>query len=224
MSNQSRYVLPQLPGWATTDRFDIQARAEGNPGKDQMRLMMRSLADRFKLAIHHETRQVPAFAIVLVTPGKTGPQLRLHPNDAPCPTTSSAQDSPQTAAQVQTVAGGFPALCNGWFPLPPSAPGRIRLGARNVTIGFIGDALSGVADMGRPMFDKTGISGTVDCVLEWMPERRGPPQPGADSQPDLPSGPTFQEALREQLGLKLESEKGPLDVIVIDHVEHPSEN
>lgn len=85
---------------ATTDRFDIQARAEGNPGKDQMRLMMRSLlADRFKLAIHHETRQVPAFAIVLVKPGKTGPQLQLHPNDAPCPTTSSAQDSPQTAAQ-----------------------------------------------------------------------------------------------------------------------------
>jgi uncharacterized protein (TIGR03435 family) len=74
------------------------------------------------------------------------------------------------------------------------------------------------------MFDKTGITGTVDFVLEWTPERRSSPQPSATSQPDVPSGPTFQQALREQLGLKLESEKGPLEIIVVDHVEHPSEN
>lgn len=227
MSNQGRYVLPQLPEWVTTERFDIQARAEGNPGKDEMRLMMRSLlADRFKLAVHHETRQVPLFAIVLVKPGKTGPQLQLHPNDTSCPTTPSmpAQPPAKTASQPPTVAGGFPVMCNGLFPLPASARGRLRVGGRNVTIGFIADTLSGMADLGRSMFDKTGISGTVDFVLEWTPERRNSPQPGADSQPDLLSGPTFQEALREQLGLKLESEKGPLDIIVVDHVEHPSEN
>ena len=88
MSNQGRYVLPQLPEWVTTERFDIQARAEKNPGKDEMRLMMRSLlADRFKLAVHYETLQVPLFAIVLAKPGKTGPQLQLHPIDTSCPTT-----------------------------------------------------------------------------------------------------------------------------------------
>jgi uncharacterized protein (TIGR03435 family) len=223
MSNQGRYVLPQLPQWVTTERFDIQARAEGNPGKNEMRLMMRSLlADRFKLAVHHETRQVPLFAIVLVKPGKTGPHLQLHPNDTSCPTTTQPPAKP--ASQAPTAADGFPVLCNGLFPLPASAPGRMRVGGRNVTINFIADTLSGMADLGRAMFDKTGLSGTVDFVLEWTPERRTPPQPGAASQPDLPSGPTFQQALREQLGLKLESEKGPLEIIVVDQVEHPSEN
>jgi hypothetical protein len=64
--NQYQLLLPQLPRWVTTERFDIEARAEGNPTKDQMRLMMQSLlADRFKLAIHHETRHVPIYAAVL---------------------------------------------------------------------------------------------------------------------------------------------------------------
>ena len=224
MSNQGRYLFPQLPEWVTTEKFDIQARAEGNPGKAEMRLMMRSLlADRFKLAVHYETRQVPLFAIVLVKPGKTGPQLQLHPHDTSCPTTPSPQPikAPQ---QLQTVAGGFPVLCNGLFPLPASERGRMRVGGRNVTIGFIADTMSGMADLGRAMFDKTGINDTVDFVLEWAPERRNSPQPGAASPPDAPSGPTFQQALREQLGLKLESEKGPLEIIVVDHVEHPAEN
>jgi uncharacterized protein (TIGR03435 family) len=141
MSNQGRYVLPQLPEWVTTERFDIQARAEGNPGKDEMRLMMRSLlADRFKLAVHHETRQVPLFVIVLVKPGKTGPQLQLHPNDTSCPTTPSppsAQPPAKAASQPQTVAGGFPVMCNGLFPRPASARGRLRVGGRNVTIGSL---------------------------------------------------------------------------------------
>jgi uncharacterized protein (TIGR03435 family) len=75
--------------------------------------------------------------------------------------------------------------------------------------------------LGRPLLDKTGMLGTVDFILEWMPERRESAQPATD---DVSSGPNFQEAMREQLGLKLESEKGPLDVIVVDHVEDPSGN
>ena len=70
---QTEYVFTQLPKWALVDRFDIQARAPANTTKDQMRLMMQSLlADRFKLVVHTETRQVPVFALVLVKPGKTG--------------------------------------------------------------------------------------------------------------------------------------------------------
>jgi Protein of unknown function (DUF3738) len=80
--NQLQLLWPQLsrlPGWVSTDRFDILARANGNPTKDQMRLMMQSLlVDRFKLATHYETRQLPVFALVLAKPGKTGPQLRRH--------------------------------------------------------------------------------------------------------------------------------------------------
>ena len=79
---QFQFLLPQLSkssSWVTNDRFDIQARADGNPTKDQMRLMVQALlADRFKLAIHYETRELPVFALVLSKSGKTGPKLRPH--------------------------------------------------------------------------------------------------------------------------------------------------
>ena len=222
MGNQSKFVLPQLPDSASTDRFDIQARAEGNPAKDEMRLMMRSLlAERFKLTVHNETRQVPVLAMVLVKPGKFGPHLQLHPTDAAC-----SLKPLQRASDLKTIDGGFPSTCNGLFPLPPTERTHLRVGSQNVTVAFLANAMSSISDLGRPLMDKTGITGTVDFVLEWMPERRISAQPGAGatSQAELPSGPSFQEALKEQLGIKLEAEKSPLDVLVIDHVEHPSEN
>jgi uncharacterized protein (TIGR03435 family) len=223
--NQAQYLLPQLPDWVRIERFDIQARADGNPSKYQMRLMMQSLlADRFKLATHNQTREVPVFAWVLAKPGKTGPQLQPHPDGSPCPTNAPPPSAPASAqTPSQTVAGGFPALCNGLFPLAPSAPGHLRTGARNVTLGFIADSLSYEADLGRPMVDQTGLSGTFDFTLEWMPEIQSSAAPSADFQPD-PSGPSFQEALREQLGIQLQSQKGSVSVLVVDHVEHPSEN
>jgi uncharacterized protein (TIGR03435 family) len=73
------------------------------------------------------------------------------------------------------------------------------------------------------MLDRTGLGGTFDFNLEWTPEIRGPVKPSVDAQLDH-SGPTFEEALREQLGLKLESQKGSLSVFVLDHVERPSGN
>jgi uncharacterized protein (TIGR03435 family) len=75
--NQEQSLLSQLPKWATTDRFDIQGKVQGNPSKDQMRLMMQSvLADRFHLAVRYETRQVPVFAVILDQPGTLGPLLQ----------------------------------------------------------------------------------------------------------------------------------------------------
>jgi uncharacterized protein (TIGR03435 family) len=226
MGNQQQYLLPQLPGWVTSDKFDIQARAASNPGKDEMRLMMRSLlADRFGLAIHHETREVPVLALVLSKPGKLGPQLQAHTGDAPCPTeapAASAGVAVQQAAASQTVAGGLPALCGGIFGMPPTVAGRIRAGARNVTLPFVADSLSAIGNAGRPMVDQTGLTGSFDFTLEWTPEARGPQPPGGDA-PD-PSGPAFQDALRDQLGIKLESRKAPVDVLVVDHIEHPSGN
>jgi uncharacterized protein (TIGR03435 family) len=83
LGNQMQSLLPQLPQWALADRYEIQARAGGTPSKDEMRLMMRALlAERFKLATHHETRQVPVLAMVLTEPGKIGPQLRRHSDDS----------------------------------------------------------------------------------------------------------------------------------------------
>src|SRR5215472_1610339 len=85
--NMAQYLLPQLPDWAKAEPFDIQARADHDPGKDGMRMMMRSLlAERFKLAIDYEDREMPVFAFVLAKSGRTGPQLRQHDESAACPT------------------------------------------------------------------------------------------------------------------------------------------
>ena len=216
MGNQEQFLRLQMPEWAMTEHFDIQARAEGNPDKDQMRLMMRSLlADRFKLRIHYETRQVPVFALVLLKPGKTGPALQPHPEDSSCPA------APQVSRNQ--AAGKFPALCSGLFPLMPATPGRQRFGARRVTIGFIANQLSAMGQLERPVIDRTGLGGDFDFALEWVPDASAAQPPGADLQAD-PSGLTFLEALKDQLGIKLEPQKGPADVIILDHVEHPSEN
>jgi uncharacterized protein (TIGR03435 family) len=75
----------------------------------------------------------------------------------------------------------------------------------------------------RPVVDRTGLDGRFDFTLEWTPEPDRPSPPGADAPADL-LGPTLREALREQLGLKLESTKAPLQILVVDHVERPSEN
>jgi uncharacterized protein (TIGR03435 family) len=217
-------VQSQLPKWATTERFDIQARASGNPTKDQFRLMMQALlADRFKLAVHYETRQLSVFALVLDKPGKLGPQFQPHPADSPC---SAAPPAPASVpGAVATVAGGFPESCgflSAWPP--PSAPGRIRVGARNVPMTMITTSLNvPFTGVDRPVLDKTGLTGKFDFVMEFAPVFNGPLPPGANFQPDE-SGPTFLEALKEQLGLKLDPQKGPVDVIIVDHVEPPSEN
>jgi bla regulator protein BlaR1 len=226
VGNQAHFLVPQLPGWVKTERFDIQARASGNPSKDQMRLMMQSLlAERFQFAIHTERREVPVLAFVLAKPGKTGPQLQPHPADAPCQTsvepTSAANPIPDVF--TQKVPGGFPAICNSILGIPPSVPGRSRLGGRNVTIGFMADMLSQRMDLGRPMIDATGLAGTFDFLLEYTPEPQAPTPPGLSVSP-VPDGSTFEQALGDQLGLKLESRKSSMEVIVLDHVQRPSEN
>jgi uncharacterized protein (TIGR03435 family) len=217
IGNQGQYLAPQLPDWAKTERYDIQARAEHDPGKDGMRLMMRSLlAERCKLVMHYEDREVPVFAFVLVKGGKTGPELHPHQENAECPTEGAA-------ATAAPLVGGKPAFCNGIYNLPGGGPGHFRFGGRNVTIGFIADTFSQGTNLGRPMIDRTGLDGKFDFTLEWTQEQRGPVPPGADASSD-PSGPSFEQALREQLGIKLQPQKGTVRTLVLDHVERPSAN
>jgi uncharacterized protein (TIGR03435 family) len=220
--NQTQSVMSQLPKWANTDRYDIQARASGNPTKDQFRLMMQALlADRFKLAIHYETRQLPVYALVLDKPGKLGPHMQQHPEDSPCSTVAPAVGS--APGPLPTVDGGFPETCGAMVGWPVS--GHIRGGARNMAVAMIATSFSvpQLTGVDRPILDKTGLSGKYDFVIEFTPQLNGPLPPGATFQPD-PNGSTFLEALKEQLGLKLESQTGPVEVIIVDHVEHPSEN
>jgi len=222
--NQFKLMLPQLPKWATTARYDIQARAEGNPTNAQMRLMMQSLlGDRFKLTVHNETQQLPVFATVLSKPGKTGPQLQPHSDDAPCSTASPPPATPGSQPMPQpTIAGGFPAVCGRILQLQASAPGRVHIGGRDVPVGMLVNLFT-FANLDRPVVDETGLTGEYDVSLEFTPQPNGPLPPGSTSQPD-PDGPTILEALGDQLGLKLESQVGAVDVFVIDHVEEPSPN
>lgn len=217
--SQMTSLAAHVPDWVVTEGFDITAQVEGTASKDQLRLMMQSLLeDRFKLAIRKENREVPVLAFVLAKPGTTGPHLVPHSSDPPCPPTA-----PQAEAQ-ETVSAGFPLACHGIVTLPPSAPGRFRVGARDVTLSFLADALSGsvLADRDRPLIDRTGLRGTFDFVLECT-DLNGPSAP-SELSPSEPSGPDFREALQEQLGLKLESQKGTVETFVVDHVEHPADN
>jgi uncharacterized protein (TIGR03435 family) len=217
---QVQSVQTQLPKWASTARYDIEARAAGNPTKDQYRLMMQALlADRFKLAIHFETKQVPVYALVMDKPGKFGPQFRQHPPDSPC---STATPTGQGPAATQT--DGFPEICGAFVGVQASNAGRIKLGARNVPMAMIATTFS-IQGFGvdRPVVDKTGLTGTFDIVIEFTPQINGPLPPGATFQPDE-SGPTFLEAMKEQLGLRLDKQTAPIDSIVVDHIEQPSEN
>lgn len=217
-NQQLRSVVSQVP-WVSEDRFDIEARAEGNPTKDQYRQMMQSLlADRFKMAVHIETRQVPLFALVLVKPEKLGPQLRLHRAADPVCSTPGAVMRGQPPADAE----GFPERCGGPLSMKASAPGRMKSGGRDVPMSRFAAVLTGVGVVDRPMVDQTGLQGTVDYNLEWMQVAANVPS-GAEFHPDE-SAPTFEEALKEQLGLKMVSEKGPVDFFIVDHLEHASEN
>jgi uncharacterized protein (TIGR03435 family) len=206
--------LPGLPAWVYNERFDIEARAQGSPTKDDMRLMMQSLlADRFKLIVHTQRQTKPVFNLVVAKAGKTGPQLHAH----------SENDSCSTASAPSTSGLQLPPIpCGSIGPIPASASGRGRLVGRAVTTGRIaGVLMNPFTGVDRPVLDRTGLAGTFDFSLEWSlaPDSA---QPLGSQTED--TGPTFLEALQQQLGFRLKSTKGPVDVLVMDHVEHPTEN
>lgn len=216
-SEQDDFMLAPLPKWVTTDNFEIHAEAEGNPTKDQMRLMMQSLlADRFKLAVHFETQQVPVLALVLEKPGKPGPKLHPHSEGPPCDLPAPPRANGNPANDV------FPRRCDSFEAMPVANHGLL-LGSRNTTMELLADSLASLGHLGGPVVDQTGLSGRFDFTLEWTPESTGPAQSGADAPLDS-QGATFLEALKDQLGMKLKSTKAPMSVLVVDHVERPSDN
>lgn len=197
--------------WVSEDRFAIQAKAtEGNPTKDQMRLMMMQalLADRFKLAVHFEPQEAAVLALTLVKPEKLGPKLRPHAQGPPCDTAPPP--------------GVFPPDCD--VMMLEIGSDRMAIGgSRNTTLPLIAGALPGLGHLARPVVDRTGLSGRFDFKLEWSPETDTLHAAPGEPVPDM-KGPSFQEALREQLGLKLESTKAKIETLVIDRLDRPSEN
>ena len=104
-----------VPDWVLTDRFDVEARTDDRTaGKNTLRLMMQSLlAERFGLQVHHEQRQSTVFGLLLLKPGTLGPRLRLHPVSEGC-STAIPSPNPKAPDVIQTVPGGYPAICGGF--------------------------------------------------------------------------------------------------------------
>jgi uncharacterized protein (TIGR03435 family) len=228
---QGQVLFDSLPAWANGELFDIQARTESvDVTKDQMRLMMQSLLEqRFHLVIHREMRQVKEFAAVLMNPGKLGPNIRPHPADEPCSSIYVApkeSDPPPAPRNPHAFAKGFPLRCRTFGPGPASAPYFKTEGALDLPMEAIVGMFSGLGNLGRPVVDQTGLTGTYDWYFEFLPEL----PPGLPAGAELPgrpadaSGPSFSEGLHKQLGIKLVPFLGPYDYVVVDHIDRPTAN
>ncbi len=185
------------PAWIETNFYDINAEAEGEgqPNDEQWEIMVRKLmADRFKLTFHREKRELSVYAIEV---GKTGPKL-----------TKSAG-----------TPNGFASTSIRFDGATPVLP------ATNATIADLADFLQAVV-MDRPVVDETGLRGRYDFTLKWTPDQFQFGGAGGQTTPpaDDAEAPDLFTAVQQQLGLKLESTKAPVEVLVIDHIERPSEN
>jgi bla regulator protein BlaR1 len=186
------------PGWINSDRFDIIAKAEGSPHLDtnkpgatvtdvdrdaveRIRVMLRRfLAERFTLRLHHETRELPIYELVIAKSGGAfGPELRK-------------------------AAGDCGRDCGSIRRLGPN-----KVVGTAVSMGSLAHSMSDWVH--RTVVDKTGIAGPMNFTLTWAP----------DSAPDS-GAPSIFTALQEQLGLKLEPARGPVDVLVVDAAERPT--
>jgi uncharacterized protein (TIGR03435 family) len=226
-----------MPEWARSERFDIEAEAPGNPTLDQKRMMLQSLlADRFHLVAHREKRQLLLYAAVLAKPGKLGPQLRPHKDDAECKDASAgpeAQPNPGGAGAKSPLSSGTPAEAAAallqQYPcghvegglLAANDHDRIWTGGRKLDMRTITTSIGEMEATDRPIVDRTGLSGLFDFTVEWSHQLQAL---SVNPEPDVSGMMSLADALRDQLGLKLEPTTGAVDVLVIDHVEEPSPN
>lgn len=221
------------PDWIATDRWDIQLRADTPVTAAQADLLLRRMmAERFKLVMHRETRELPVFELRLArADGTPGPALKPSAQDCG-PQGRGRRGDPAVPAPYALREGGAAVgrggPGRGQAPLGGCgmmlAPGRIEGNGQPVT--QLSNFLSN--QVGRPVIDRTGLTGGFDFVLSWTPDGPGrgalAPPPGIQLPPIDPNGPPLVTALQEQLGLKLESSRGPVEVLVIDGVQPPSEN
>lgn len=182
------YDVPRLqlivggPPWVRSEQYDVIGKAEGdaNRSADQFRPLLQALlADRFKLAIHREMREIPVYVLVV---GKKGPKMTA---------VNGADTGPMSSRMT---------------------PGH--LSAPKLSMARLAGLLGGMPELDNLVLDETGLTGAYTFNLEWSPENGRAPS----------SGPSIFPALEEQLGLKLESVKRPVEHFVIDHAQKPSEN
>jgi uncharacterized protein (TIGR03435 family) len=202
------YQLLNAPDWIEVSRFDIEAKAdreysarEDAPAPELLAMLRNVLADRFQLVTHRETREMPAYAVVVArSDGTLGPGIRRSTVDCEA---EAARALAARRAGGPPIAGAKPIVrCR----IATSA-GRI-VGTATTMSEFI-RRLS--PPLGRPVVDRTGLTGQFDLELQWAPEHTA----------DTP-GPSIFTAVQEQLGLKLESQRAPVEVLVIEKIEKPT--
>lgn len=193
------------PDWMDKERFDITATGSAlavpnAPPRTIFLMLQRLLAERFQVQAHVETRQLPIYNLVRSQQdGRLGPQLK--PSTAACRSVLIAP----TTAQGQIPLCGFTRV----------GPGI--LSGVNVTMSLLTGVLADRPDIGRVVRDQTGLSGGFDLDLEFTPVTTA-------TANDNPNVPGLFTALRDQLGLKLASARGPVEVLVIDRAERPTDN
>ena len=199
--NIQPYQLVNAPDWIETARFDIEAKAdreysarEDAPAPELLAMLRNLLADRFKLVVHRELREMPAYALINAkADGTLGPQMRRSEIDC------EAEAARAFAAKRGAPPGQKPVVrCR-------ISTNAGRIVGTGTTITELIRRLS--APLGRAVVDRTGLSGSFDLELQWSP----------DQAADTP-GPSLFTAIQEQLGLKLESQRAPVEVLVIDSV------
>jgi uncharacterized protein (TIGR03435 family) len=198
------------PTWIGSQGFDVVAKAEGDAGFDaagyprRYEAMLRALlADRFKLSVHRETREAPMYALIKSNAdGKLGPQL--HESSTNCYAARPQGTAPRRLCGVRGPAGNITGTA--------------------VTMAELAASFAEWPAVGRPVVDRTGLIGQYDLRLESVAAVPGPNTDSAIANPAPDALPNVFTALQEQLGLKLQADKGPVEFLVVDHAEWPTEN
>jgi uncharacterized protein (TIGR03435 family) len=190
------------PDWLRSDRYDVIAKPENAASPDQVRVMLQALLkDRFQLKFHRETKELPTYALVVA---KGWPKLQVS-KEAP-PAEGEGRGRGGRGGQMRMM-------------------GRGHFEANGLPVSALANQLAQA--LGRSVIDKTGLTGNYDFKLDWTPDenQRGLiAGPGGEPAPAPTEGISIFTAVQDQLGLKLESTKGPVEILVIDGVERPSEN
>jgi uncharacterized protein (TIGR03435 family) len=207
----SSFLYEQIvggPSWVDEDHFDIEAQLKGNArpiSRDKMQDVVRALLeDRFQLKVHQGTEELPVLDLVV---SETGLKMRMSEDQTP--------PSGETSTTYDSSGQDGQPLRRGSMRLGTNLSGTVITG-NAITTSRLATALQGQS--GRIVFDRTGLNGLFDFTLRF--NNQGLASPAIDA----PRTNTSLVAAIQELGLKLESSKGPVEVLVIDHVERPSEN
>ncbi len=231
---KSDYRIIGLPSWVDTERYSLRATtpqslaptaATGLTSTANATMLLNLLKDRFQLVTHPETRELPIFHLVVArADGRLGPDLEA--TSAECQAIIAKRNADAKAASDRGEPPALPPLGDPNGP-PPCGLQRMSVGSI-VGSRTISDLALVLADLvSRPVIDRTGLAGPYDFALKFAPESAGSAGilrflPGISTPASDPNVPSLSVALQEQLGLRLESARGPVDVVVIDKIERPT--